>query len=71
MEILAKYSCVSINVWLHHLDSTEMNGKKATWKLFKDATKQQLVYPLTNHTDHPMKMSKTILGTTGEVRVNS
>ena len=38
MEFLSICSCVSTNVWMHHLDINETPGEKARWKLHKNAS---------------------------------
>ena len=72
MGIFPSCSYVPTTVWLHHLGTNEMHGKKAWWELHKDAAccfeqileasplKTAAVQPLTSHlANHISKMSKT------------
>ena len=66
VKILSSCSRVSTNVWMHHLKSIEMSGKKARWELHKNSAscfeqvlraavyKRVVVQPLTFHLpNHP------------------
>ena len=72
MGDLPSYSCISLIVWLHHLDFKEMLEEKAWWELHKDSTccfeqiqkaapnKTAIVWPLISHlTNKPSEMSET------------
>ena len=67
-----KLDCVSTNVWMYHLDANGTHREKASWELWKNATKQfeqiqeaapdkiAIVRPLTSHkTKYPRKTKKT------------
>ena len=72
MKILPSCSHVSTIVWLHHMNFSKVFGKKARWKLHKDAMcyfeqilkkaphKIAVIWPLVSHLiNHSSKISKT------------
>ena len=71
---LLSCACISITLWMHHLDANEMQVERARWKLQKNASrcleqileatphKTAAVGQLTTHlTNHPSKTKKTCM----------